>query len=417
MERIFKIYAVSVVMFAVLWCIHGDSADLKTLRVLFPFKYLRQEQTILNPANTDTIYEYYLLENLGSGLVRDDATDVRGYTGVIASNWKQLDSHRWHFTLRKELKWSDGSAITPTQIKAHFEGLKLRKSRHLLNFSQLESVHYEPKDNGLVLSFSGKTNDSVLHELSLADAVLTHPSNLTENWRVTSGAYSVIKYDPTAKILDLASNPNSALIRDRSPKQVHLFDLNVESDIDLVFDSIETDLFTIAELPFSTKRKALMARAPEHRYGHSNMIFLWKFMPDNPLIQHGPARQEFAALIAETFKNINVDSSVKYYSQLVSKGYSGALDKFDVKTISNGALNGKNILLRFRPSFAFLPELMEDLKRNAQKRGITIRLSFDGGTAGEKKNQMSLLGSKDLKGIRKTQLVLGAFSIPKEWAI
>jgi len=55
------------------------------VKVLFPTKFLIPSNALLNPHNTETIWEYYLLENLSCGLVLDDSRSPDGFRGCLSS--------------------------------------------------------------------------------------------------------------------------------------------------------------------------------------------------------------------------------------------------------------------------------------------------------------------------------------------
>ncbi|MBI4925722.1 MAG: hypothetical protein HY843_07340 [Bdellovibrio sp.] len=77
----------------------------------FPFGVLKKDATLLDLSNTETTYEYYLLENLSMGLIRDDVREPSGYASAIAESWKQKNSKTWQFKIKSPLFWSDGSPM------------------------------------------------------------------------------------------------------------------------------------------------------------------------------------------------------------------------------------------------------------------------------------------------------------------
>ncbi len=400
MSQFCKRLLVLLLFIGVFECVGNSPKDSKILRCVFPFKHLKKDPTLIDPANTVSIYEYYLLENLGVGLIRDDVSDPRGYKGVLSSHWEQVSPTHWSFTLREGIKWSDGTDITPHEVVERFQTLKTTKSRHLLNLSRLKKVEFDPKSNSVNFYFRESTNDSFLHELSLADAVLVSPRNLTQDWKVTSGPYFVSKYITDAKTLELTANSFSPLASAESPGKVLLFDLP-ESSTSELFKTIDADIYSIAVLPFSKERKDLIARAPSHTFGQPTLIYYWEFNPENPLTKDLSARKELASLTAEVFKSFSVGKDVAYYSQLVSKGYSGVLDSFEVKGTDTNRLQGQEILLRFRPPFKYLTTEIEELKAAAVKRGIKLVVAFDAFTPEEKADTREFARLQGFKGNQK----------------
>jgi MarR-like DNA-binding transcriptional regulator SgrR of sgrS sRNA len=193
------------------------SSDRRELNVIFPLRVLRPDSKLLNPQNTETTYEYYLLENLGAGLVRDEVDSANGYRGLIAESWVQVDPRTWVFTIRKDFRWSDGSTLTGEQLVAHFEELKRRRGRHLVNLARLAKAQFDRSKRALTLRFSQKTNESVLHELSLADAGVIHPRG---DWTITSGPYVVKEYRPKERVLRLVANTYSPLLPETAPRTI-----------------------------------------------------------------------------------------------------------------------------------------------------------------------------------------------------
>ena len=70
------------------------------LHTIFPVGTLKPDGTLLDPANTDSVWHYYLLENLAVGLVRDDVRAPTGFQGVLVSGWAQSSPTQWRFELR-----------------------------------------------------------------------------------------------------------------------------------------------------------------------------------------------------------------------------------------------------------------------------------------------------------------------------
>ncbi len=72
----------------------------KILKSVFPVNNLRKDGTLIDPANTNGVWDYYLLENLASGLVTDDMSRPGGYYPVLAESWDIVSEHEWRFCLR-----------------------------------------------------------------------------------------------------------------------------------------------------------------------------------------------------------------------------------------------------------------------------------------------------------------------------
>src|SRR5690349_8556483 len=85
------------------------------LEVLFPLVYLTHSDRIIDPSDLKTDVEYYLLENLAVGLLRDSMDGSSGYGPALATAWRQASERRWEFDLRKDNRWSDGKPILGTE--------------------------------------------------------------------------------------------------------------------------------------------------------------------------------------------------------------------------------------------------------------------------------------------------------------
>jgi len=164
-----------------------------SVTALYQLDRLAQVKTIVDPTKTDTIAEFYLLENLAIGLVRDDIRELSGYRGALARSWKQTDTVTWVFKLREDLRWSDGSPIGLEYIRDYYQNLSRKETRHLVGMRRLKEALLNKSTGELTFHFDGKTNDSIIHELSLADATLLHPTNLEGDW---GGDFGTLLYHP-----------------------------------------------------------------------------------------------------------------------------------------------------------------------------------------------------------------------------
>ncbi|OFZ11900.1 MAG: hypothetical protein A2Z20_03120 [Bdellovibrionales bacterium RBG_16_40_8] len=166
------------------------------LQILFTRLYrLNSNSPLVDATNTETVAEYYLLENLTIGLIRDSNMDMRGYEPGIAERWWHSTPNSWSFKIRDNLRWSNGQAITLHEIKESLSRLKNSKSRHILYMKNLDEISADLHTNEIVLRFANPVNSGVLHELSLADSGLLHPLNLQYDWSVTSGPYTISSFN------------------------------------------------------------------------------------------------------------------------------------------------------------------------------------------------------------------------------
>lgn len=349
---------------------HG-MAQSKTLRVGYPLFVLRQDQTILDPRNTDSVYEYYLLENLAVGLVRDSSQSPSGYGPGIAESWERLSPTRWSFRLRPELAWSDGTPIDPALVAAHIVSLSREKHRHIVYLKKLLSATTENRD--LILEFSAPTNDGLIHELSLADSALLHPDNLTKDWRVTSGPFSVESYAHGESLL-LKKNPHYRA-HSGYPERVELVGFTMDTIGDF-FDSVDIDLLKVPLPSFRGSNPKLLAKAPQILRGYPTWIYQLYFNTEKPLWRDVNARRDLALIIEQALKGFSYADLVRE-SQLIPKGYSGHIEGgTEQKGSSPGILAGKRLKIYLLPSFSDGPQIGAALKAGFAKAGVALDVGY-----------------------------------------
>lgn len=349
---------------------HGMT-HTRTLRVGYPLFVFRQDQTILDPRNTELVYQYYLLENLAVGLVRDSSQSPSGYGPGIAESWERLSPTRWTFRLRPELAWSDGTPIEPALIAAHIVSLSRENHRHIVYLKKLLTARIENRD--LILEFSSPTNDGLIHELSLADSALLHPDNLTKNWSVTSGPFSVESYAPGKSLL-LRSNPHYP-VQSGYPERVELVGFTLDT-IGNFFGSVDIDLLKIPLPSFRGSNPKLLAKAPQVLRGYPTWIYQLYFNPQNSLWRDVEARRAFSLITEQALKSFSYADLVRE-RQLIPKGYSGHLEDGGGPNGSlSGLLDGKRLKIYLLPSFADGPQIGAALKAGFSTAGVTLEVGY-----------------------------------------
>ena len=166
------------------------------LKVIAPLQVFAGADKLLDPHNLQYVFEYYLLENLSVGLVRDNPKVAGGFEGICKRSFRQLSPRVWRFHLRDALFWSDGKPLEPRQIASSLERLPRHPGRHLARLIGLKSVIVNHEKRYLDLAFDFDVNRGVLEELSLPEASILSPQNLRDDWSVTSGFYSVSSFNP-----------------------------------------------------------------------------------------------------------------------------------------------------------------------------------------------------------------------------
>lgn len=317
----------------------------RELLVTFPFMYFKDSADLIDPGNTSTVYEYYLLENLGLGLVRDSPASLGGYSPGLAVEWAQESKTLWRFQIRKDLRWSDGSLLSIEQMVMHFEDLKNRPSRHLSYLKNLESAFEEPETHELILKFRVPTGVQLLHELSLADAVLYKSRPL--DWSVTSGPYRVAKFDWTHKILELERNDFCPLVSETSPMRIRLFGLESKEQTSDLFGAIPVDIYTIRFASFHPIYEAPKQAAAQMLEGMPSSIYYFAFNAANTRAQDTRLRKIFAHLVNEALAGQKLPRGLAIEHQMIPQGYSGRLPEYkplSMKQESLGAMHLKILL-------------------------------------------------------------------------
>ena len=281
----------------------------RVLRARIPLGFLRGASRLLEPKNLKFVGEYYLLENLGAGLVIENWRSPRIWVPSLAESWRQDSEHSWTFVLRKDLRWSDGSLMLPEHIIAHLSKMKRKTSRHLTALRSVEEIRYHEETHSLTLSSQAPLSDALLHELSLAELLILHPMNRKDDWSVTSGPYFIAEKGPDA--LQLEANP----YYHRKP---HIQSVRI------------LDAFTgvnVRKRPFFSIREDLTAMARTYDQvlvGQPSIVYYFYFL-DHSLSQDREFRRAFARFMRRAFETFRIGDSMNPIQQLIPSGYLGNL--------------------------------------------------------------------------------------------
>ena len=346
----------------------------KVLRVGYPLSFIQKGQILLDPTNTDSVYQFYLLENLAAGLVRDSSQSPLGYEPGLARAWEKLSPTRWAFDLNPDLSWSDGTKIDPRAIAEHLQSLARDKHRHVVYLRRLKKASVEGRR--IVLEFDSPVNDGLIHELSLADAALLHPKNLTDDWSVVSGAFFVESFDPGKRLL-LRRNSHYAG-SSNGPDKVEFVNYTMDTIGDF-FDKTDIDLLKIPTPAFRAPNQKILSHAPQVLKGYPTWIYYLHFNPSRPLGRDAELRRSLAALLDDALKG-DLPPGLTRERQLVPKGYSGHLDAApSLPAPKPGLLRGRHIKINLLPSFGEAKALKEALAAAFTKAGATLELGENWG--------------------------------------
>jgi MarR-like DNA-binding transcriptional regulator SgrR of sgrS sRNA len=345
------------------------------ISVIFRFGVLKDAPALLDPKNTENTSEFYLLENLACGLVRDSLTDPRGYAGCLAERWKQVSATEWTFWISKKIRWSNGTPITLEQIRTHLLDLKDHPTRHIQMLRKLKAVALNAEEHSLSLQFTTPMGEWLLHELSLADSGLLPPNYKNEGWGVTAGPYTVASYTPKQELI-LKLNPNHPFAKPESPKTVRLYKLSsLEEQIDSL-KSGKTSLYSGGALTWQKRFREFDKTGVKVLEGFANSIHFLVPNLKHPDAKKPEIRAAFAALVQKTAAEITSDRLIPE-TQMIPHGFSGRLERTPTRTQALFK-PGARIDLEVWSEWKEHPEFFDRLVKNSKELGVELRVHYLG---------------------------------------
>jgi MarR-like DNA-binding transcriptional regulator SgrR of sgrS sRNA len=336
------------------------------LRVAFRFGQLKKEPRLVEPADIDNVSQYYFIENLSVGLVRDDIQSTSNYTGMLASQWSQVRPDHWEFTLHPDLRWSDGTEITLEELKNWLQTLAKSNSRHLSALKKLARVETEEQKRKIHLYFENATNDSVLHELSLSDAVLYKTTNGHFNSQITSGPYWV--ESRTQDKIVLKKNPYFRNIGDMFSEIVLTRIVEHQNYPNFIENNI--DLFMLSTFTFHRRYADVFQEPYVTTLGTFSSTHY--FTPSKE-VNH-IERIKFARAIRNFFEKKALPNSIKLETQMIPNGYLGRLEKEPTIGFAKHypSKKSKYKIANLRAMQENLQVLFEDFSETLSKSNIAI---------------------------------------------
>lgn len=360
-------------------------------------RHLRSGAELLDPQNTDTVWEYYLLENLSCGLIRDSKTSPSGYEGCIAERFYQTDPQTWVFKIRS-LNWSDGTLVSKQELVTWISRLKTNKSRHVQFFRKADEISFDETSRELRIHFSIPDAGMVLHELSLADSGLLPTDFKTLGWKKTIGPYTVSRWDKSSNQLILTSNKHSPLYSLDMPQVIELADL-IDQDVrPFLFKTIDVDFVPLGAMADPARIKELLPNAPQVYVCHPTMILFFLISNQNPLAKNLSAREAFANIIrnAQTNFDSNLDyqSTLKVETQMIPEGFDGRLSNApNINPDNILALGNHKLKIRLTPAFENQKNLLTNLKSSFGKAGITLEINFSDSSSAPSKDEFAVISA------------------------
>ena len=354
---------------------------IKEVRIHFPLSFLKTGPELLDPDNTETIWEYYLLENLSCGLVRDSARSVTGYEGCLSDSFYQRNDTTWVFHLR-ELRWSDGSVVSSFEITKWIEAIASRDSRHLKFLKLIAEVKFDENSRNLEMFFSAPVDSGILHELSLADAALFPTDFKTRGWNKTIGPYMVEAWDAAIPELKLVANKYSPLYSESMPLRATLFFVKDISQREKLFTEYHADIVPHTATGDPNLAKAFRKTADQEYVGHPTHIAFFFFNRGNELAKDLDSRVAFGKVIHEFQDAIKEEISVKYgwniESQMVPQGFHGRLSEQKENPIAGEVLQhlAKSLTVTLPENYRAFPDFCDQLQKAFSRHGIALRIEF-----------------------------------------
>lgn len=364
-----------------------------TFNALYLISILKEGQELLDPKNTETVWEYYLLENLSCGLVRDSRSSSTGYEGCIAERFYQSDPKTWLFKIRS-LNWSDGTPVTKLEIENWMNSLRAVESRHIQFFKQVSKIEFNEETRILKIGFKSKASEGLLHELSLADANLLPTEYKTRGWNRTVGPYSVKKWSKANNQLLLSANKYSPLYNSNMPMELELKELKNPELRSELFKSIKTDLVLVNSVAIPERSKLLLQNAPQIYVCHPTVILYFALNKKNTLANSLKNRDAFAQIIRNVQSEFDhlkdITSTLKVEGQMIPKGFDGRLPEFEAKAPSNGEnLRGLTVKVRVYEGFEQNKYIFDLLKNGFLNAGINLQFDFSNKPASQSEDEFA----------------------------
>lgn len=172
------------------------------------------EPTTLNPINSSDAYSTMVQNYIVEGLLQKNL-DTWEWEPALAEKWEiSKDKKTFTFTLRENLKWSDGKPVTVEDVKFSFDAIKDPKFKSLAKMTFLEGIAKCEIVDARTVKFTASTdyfqNFDVIAS-GIVEVVPKHiygdPKKRVNKTIVGSGPYMLDKYEQGRRII-LKKNPN-----------------------------------------------------------------------------------------------------------------------------------------------------------------------------------------------------------------
>ncbi len=372
-----------------------NSINSSNLSALYPISLLRDTQDLFDPQNTESTWEYYLLENLSCGLVRDSKDSATGYVGCLAESFYQTNQNTWVFKLRN-LKWSDGSSVTNKEIESWISRIRHQDSRHIQFFKKVETVSYNETNRELQIQFSMPVGNQILHELSLADAGLFPTDYKINGWQKTIGPFFVKSWKKLGNQLILSANRHSSLYHVDMPHEVELKQLLDPSQRPELFKSIKIDFAPLNPMTIPDVTNQLTKNAPNIYLCHPTLILYFSLNSQNPLAKNHSARANFSQLVDQVKEEFSRSKSktdtFEPETQMIPSGFQGRLKETTSKNQEvPKTLSRQKLKIRFFKGFNEHSHLYSLFTTTFRKANVDVEYIFSDDEPSSKSEEFATL--------------------------
>jgi hypothetical protein len=363
--------------------ISKDINKSSALTAAFPVNYVFGNRGGLRANDLESTWEYYLLEDLSLGLVRDDLREPSGYRGMLAESWHQLDDYSFEFKLREGIQWSDGSAMNCEQIRDSITHSLKTNSRHIFYLKDMENI--ECGKNSLVFKLKSSIGSEILGELSLADLTILNSRNLRGDWSVTSGFYSLQIVQKNYELV--SSKAGNLEWPQNSPRTIHFVDPFSSSEApDIFMKTAGIDVYPVMVGIYQEKYNKIL-ESQMSKSGPAGLIHFFYFSRENT---NDLRRMGLRKLISKAASSSKFPPRLIPFGQLIPPGYDGYLDKLgdlngELTNSELRALRSSTIKIDFLRGQNF-EVFKNQLRADCSDLGLKIEISVSDDTRGRIKD-------------------------------
>lgn len=353
---------------------------MTNINVFFPVSTLLKNKGLVNPSDTETIWEYYLLENLSCGITRDSKKSSSGYDGCLSDKFYQEDDFTWIFKL-KNTKWSDGSSISTDDISEWVNNLTDKEFRHIKYFKNLKNFNFDADSKVLKLVFNKKTGTEILHELSLADAAVYKANSQEKNWNVTSGPYFVQSVDKENSKITLSKNKFYFELPNDAPDTITLLQPEGDKAIKMVLEK-KIDIYPITATASENQFEKLNVNNNKFFISIPTGIQFFKFNTKNPYVKNRSARLLLFKALSDAFSEFHIPEGLNKRifkeTQLIPEGFSGRLrEHIESWQVESDKFQEEPIKLCLYKYLENHTSLIENIKKNFLNYGLKTEIFFE----------------------------------------